>query len=100
MEAGQDAAPAGEAYASCTPGRSPGNPRRLLRAGPGPGTVANAKAGKAAWRVDWRVLPSSAPARRATPLALGDGKRDGPSPPDPNGGPAERWLFSFLRWAV
>src|SRR5262249_17545056 len=51
---------------------------RVLRAGPGPGTVER-ESGKRRGRADWRgfLLPA-APARRVHPL-LGKGKRDGPS---------------------
>ena len=75
----RDAAPAGVAR-NCTPGRTPGKPRRLLRAGLGPGTVER-ESGNAAWRADWRgffFLPRLLGAPH--PLALGDGERDGPTP--------------------
>src|SRR5262249_51528661 len=59
---------------SCTPGRTPGKPRRLLRAGLGPGTVER-ESGKSRGRADWRgFFPSAAPARRAHPL-MGEGTK-------------------------
>ena len=93
--------------ASCTPGRIPGQTLITPATSEGrqrPGSVANAKAGKAAWRADWRVLPSSAPARRATPLAFGGtGKETGrPRPSEVR----DRQSVGFFRvgfvsrWAV
>src|SRR5262249_58460401 len=67
-------------FAAAPPGGPPGKPRRLLRAGPGPGTVER-ESGNAAWRADWRgffFLPRLLGAPH--PLALGDGERDGPTP--------------------
>src|SRR5262245_52303219 len=79
--------------ASCTPGRIPEQPPPATKGRPGPGTVANAKAGKAARRVDWRVLPKfSACSARRIPSDSGNGKRDGPPQPDQNRGPAQRCL--------
>src|SRR5215472_18974738 len=59
-EGGAGPAPAG-VVRSCTPGRTPEEPRRLLRAGPGPGTVER-ESGKSRWRAGqarsffWRLL--------------------------------------------
>jgi hypothetical protein len=56
------------------PGGPRSKPRRLLRAGPVRAPL-NAKAGKVARRVDWRVPKSSAPARRAASPRFGDRKK-------------------------
>src|SRR5262249_46841608 len=59
-EGGAGPAPAG-VVRSCTPGRTPEQPRQLLRAGPGPGTVER-ESGKSRWRAGqarsffWRLL--------------------------------------------
>src|SRR5499433_3219248 len=64
-EGGKGPAPAG-VVRSCTPGRTPEQPRQLLRAGPGPGTVER-ESGKSRWRAGqarsfllrllWRATP-------------------------------------------
>src|SRR5262249_20242309 len=73
-EGGAGPAPAG-VVRSCTPGGTPEEPRQLLRAGPGPGTVerengkSRGRAGQARFllpRLLWR----------ATPPPLGEGKRE------------------------
>src|SRR5262249_37797486 len=78
-EGGAGPAPAG-VVRSCTPGRTPEEPRQLLRAGPGPGTVER-ESGKSRWRAGqarsffWRLLWRATP-----PHVWGNGKRDGRNP--------------------
>src|SRR5215471_17050319 len=83
---GAGPAPAG-VVRSCTPGRTPEQPRRLLRAGLGPGTVER-ESGKSRWRAGqarsffWRLL------WRATPPRFGGtGKETGNPKARPNLGP-------------
>jgi len=65
------------------PGAAPGsNPDRLLRAG-SVRDPSNAKAGKAAWRADWRVLQVQRLLGAPHPSHLRGWKRDGPSPARP-----------------
>src|SRR5262249_62034815 len=73
--AGRDAAPAG-VVRSCTLGRTPEQPRRLLPGRLGSGHRETRKRKDVAWRADRRgfLLPA-APARRAHPLAWGREKR-------------------------
>src|SRR5215813_3090196 len=84
-EGGTGPAPAG-VVRSCTPGRTPGQPRQLLRAGPGPGTVER-ESGKSRWRAGqarsffWRLL------WRATPLVWGMEKETGQPQARPKLGP-------------
>src|SRR5215831_11735910 len=79
-EGGAGPAPAG-VVRSCTPGRTPEEPRRLLRAGPGPGTVER-ESGKSRWRAGQARFLLPRLLWRATPPRSGEGKRDGriPSP--------------------
>src|SRR5262245_57066484 len=90
-EGGTGPAPAG-VVRSCTPGRTPEEPRQLLRAGPGPGTVER-ESGKSRWRAGqarsffWRLL------WRATSPRLGERKRDGQTPSPSKPGGDELWLF-------
>jgi len=64
-EGGAGPAPAG-VVRSCTPGRTPEEPRQLLRAGLGPGTVER-ESGKSRWRAGqarsffWRLLWRATP---------------------------------------
>src|SRR5215813_13475819 len=84
-EVGWDAAPAG-VVRSCTLGRTPGKPRRLLPGRLGSGPRETRKRKDVAWRADWRgflLLPRLLGA--PTP-SLGDGKRDGPSRARPKSG--------------
>src|SRR5262249_30194853 len=94
-EGGTGPAPAG-VVRSCTPGRTPEQPRQLLRAGPGPGTVER-ESGKSRWRAGqarsffWRLL------WRATPPHFlgGREKRRANPKPDQTGGEIV-WLFVNL----
>src|SRR5215468_11163730 len=82
-EGGAGPAPAG-VVRSCTPGRTPEEPRQLLRAGPGPGTVER-ESGKSRWRAGqarsffWRLLW-----RATLPRFGGTGKETGKPQARPN----------------
>src|SRR5262245_22851763 len=89
---GRDAAPAG-VVRSCTPGRTPEQPRRLLPGRPGPGPVKR-ESGKMS-----RGAPTGAGffffracSARPSPR-LREGKRDGPTPSPTKPGGGEARLF-------
>ena len=97
--AGQDAAPPG-AIRNRVLGRLSETNRMLGHYGP--------PSDRDPWRRQMAGTPRGAPTGAFLkvqrllgaphPSHWGEGKRDGPPPPDPSEGPAERWLF--LRWAV
>src|SRR5215470_3255882 len=84
-EGGAGPAPAG-VVRSCTPGRTPEEPRQLLRAGPGPGTVER-ESGKSRWRAGQARIFLPRLLWRATSPRLGERKRDGQPQARPNLGP-------------
>src|SRR5262249_60825139 len=84
------------------PGRTPEQPRQLLRAGPGPDTVER-ESGKSRWRAGqarsffWRLLWRATP-----PHFWGNGKRDGQTPSPTNLGARSYgclsiWIHSSAR---
>src|SRR5262249_50234778 len=73
-EGGAGPAPAGVGC-SWTPRGAPGEPRQLLRAGPGPGTVER-ESGKSRWRAGLARFLLPRLLWRATPPRLGEGKRE------------------------
>src|SRR5262249_55998043 len=77
---GAGPAPAG-VVRSCTPGRTPEKPRRLLRAGPGPGTVER-ESGKSRWRAGQARFLLGVCSGAPHPLALGgrEKRRANPKP--------------------
>src|SRR5215467_16012357 len=96
MKAGQDAAPAG-VVRSCTPGRTPEQPRRLLPGRRGSGPRETRKRKDVAWRADWRgFLPLPRLLGAPTP-SLGEGKRDGLSRARPKSGTDNAWLLDNRR---
>src|SRR5262249_9935844 len=85
-EVGWDAAPAG-VVRSCTLGRSPGKPRRLLPGRLGSGPRETRKRKDVAWRADWRgvlLLPRLLGA--PTPSFEGREKRRANPKPDQSWG--------------
>src|SRR5262245_45912872 len=92
-EGGAGPAPAG-VVRSCTPGRTPEQPRRLLWAAR-VRAPWNAKAGKAGGALDRRVSSSGVCSGAPHPLTLGNGKRDGPTPSPTRPGAAEACLFDI-----
>src|SRR5262249_18062661 len=79
-EGGAGPAPAG-VVRSCTPGRTPGQPPQLLRAGPGPGTVER-ESGERPGRGGQGRCVLSRLLWRATPPRLGERekRRANPTP--------------------
>jgi len=79
-------------FAAAPPGGPPEKPRRLLRAGLGPGTVEreSGKSRVARWTGAFFLLASAL--ARHTPSLGGTGKETGSPAPDQGPGPAWRWL--------
>src|SRR5215475_1478227 len=90
-EGGAGPAPAG-VVRSCTPGRTPEQPRRLLWAAR-VRAPWNAKAGKAGGALDRRVFFFRVCSGAPHPLVWGNGKRDGPTPSPTKPGAAQTRLF-------
>src|SRR5262249_32901450 len=93
-ECGTGPAPAG-VVRSCTPGRTPEQPRQLLRAGPGPGAVER-ESGKSRWRAGqarsffWRLLWRATP-----PRFWGKGKETGKPQARPKLGPTKHGCMTI-----
>src|SRR5215467_11621900 len=68
---------------SCTPGRTPEEPRQLLRAGPGPGTVER-ESGKSRWRAGQARFLLGVCYGAPHPLVRGTGKETGRPQARPN----------------
>src|SRR5262249_38666430 len=75
-EGGAGPAPAG-VVRSCTPGRTPEQPRQLLRACPGPGTVERESGKKPGARWTGAFSSSASAPARHTPSLGGKGKETG-----------------------
>src|SRR3954469_21048712 len=98
MEAGQDAAPAGVAYASCTPGRSPEQPPPATKGWPWAGHRCERESGKS--RVARRLARTtkfSACSARHIPRIGGMEKETGPPHPSQTG---DRQSVGFFRFCV
>src|SRR5499433_4361780 len=94
--AGRDAAPAG-VVRSCTPGRTPEQPRRLLSGRLGSGHRGTRKREKPVARRTGAFLLLASALARHTPSLWGNGKRDGQTPSPTKPGADETWL---PQWAM
>ena len=80
-------------FAAAPPGGPRNNPVGYYRAGLGPGPVKRESGKMSRARRLARVSSPSAPARRAHPLILREGKRDGPTPSPTKAGGGKARLF-------